>query len=280
MVPSKRGIAAGSRHVQNGGHMKSLPHPTTLYTIAMSHYSEKIRWLLDVEHARYREVALTPVFHVRPALIKGLRARTTVPVLQTGDHAVQDSTRIIEWLSRAYGPLDTLPVHLTEEIMAVEDRFDAIGKDVARYLYHTGFEHTETVLALWTRFASPFETHVVRWTYPLIKAIFKIKLNINATAAARAELRIDAALKSIEERLAQGHDYLVGTQFSVADITAASLLAPMACPLEHPVYGEPSFRDKMTSQQAMWSNRPGLDWVREMYKRHRGAVWVEPPRHA
>lgn len=259
--------------------MKSLPHPSTLYTIAMSHYSEKIRWLLDVEQARYREVALTPVFHVRPALIKGLRARTTVPVLQTGDHAVQDSTRIIEWLSRAYGPLDTLPVQLTEEIMAVEDRFDAIGKDVARYLYHTGFEHTETVLALWTRFASPFETRVVRFTYPLIKCIFKIKLNINAAAAERAERRIDAAVKWIEERLGQGHDYLVGSQFTVADITAASLLAPMACPLEHPVYGEPSFRDKMTSQQAMWQNRPGLDWVREMYKRHRGAVWVEPPRH-
>lgn len=260
--------------------MKSLPHPTTLYTIAMSHYSEKIRWLLDVEQARYREVALTPVFHVRPALIKGLRGRTTVPVLQTGDHAVQDSTRIIEWLSRAYGPLDTLPVQLTEEIMSVEDRFDAIGKDVARYLYHTGFEHTETVLALWTRFASPFETRVVRFAYPLIKCIFKIKLNINAAAAERAERRIDTALKWIEERLAQGHDYLVGSQFTVADITAASLLAPMACPLEHPVYGEPSFRDKMTSQQAMWQNRPGLDWVRDMYKRHRGAVWVEPPRHA
>lgn len=260
--------------------MKALPPPTTLYTIAMSHYSEKIRWLLDVEKAPYREVALTPVFHVRPALIKGMKARTTVPVLQTANQAVQDSTRIIEWLFQSYGPLDTLPMQLRDEVMAVEDRFDAIGKDVARYLYHTGFEHTDTVLGLWTRFASPFEARVVRWFYPLIKAVFKVKLNINEAAAARAEKRIDAALTWLETRLADGHDYLVGTQFTVADITAASLLAPMACPAEHPVYGEPSFRDKMAPRQALWQNRPGLAWVRDMYKRHRGAVWAVPPTHA
>lgn len=260
--------------------MKPLPHPTTLYTIAMSHYSEKIRWLLDVEGATYREAALTPVFHVRPALVKGLRGRTTVPVLQIDHQAVQDSTQIIEWLDTAYSPLTTLPAHLRDEIMAVEERFDAIGKDVARYLYHTGFEHTDTILALWTRFASPLETRVVRLAYPLIKAVFKIKLNINAKAAARAEQRIDAALTWLEKRLADGHDYLVGNQFTVADITAAALLAPMACPVEHRVYGEASFKDKMASQQALWQQRPGLDWVREMYKRHRGAMWAVPPRHA
>jgi glutathione S-transferase len=258
--------------------MKALPQPSTLYTIAMSHYSEKIRWLLDIERAQYREVALTPLFHVRPALIKGLRGQTTVPVLQVGTRAVQDSTRIIEWLARDYGPLSTLPAALQADIMAVEERFDAIGKDVARYLYYTGFEHTDTILGMWTRFATPFEARVVRWAYPLIKAIFKVKLQINAAAAQRAEQRIDAAMKWLEERLAGGHTYLVGDQFTVADLTAASLLAPMACPLEHPVYGESEFRAKMASTQALWRDRPGLEWVRQMYAGHRGPVWVREPR--
>lgn len=257
--------------------MTPLPQAATLYTIAMSHYSEKIRWLLDHEKVDYREVALTPVFHVRPALLKGMRARTTVPVLQIGRTAVQDSTRIIEWLARDHGPLSTLPAAQASPIMAVEERFDAIGKDVARYLYFTGFEHTETILEMWTRFASPFETRVVRWSYPLIKAVFKIKLNINAAAAQRAEQRIDTALRWLEDQIAQGRTHLVGDQLTVADITAASLLAPMACPLEHPVYGAPSFRSKMLPTQALWRDRPGLAWVRQMYARHRGPVWVREP---
>ncbi len=260
--------------------MISLPQPTTLYTIAMSHYSEKIRWLLDIEKATYREVALTPVFHVRPALIKGMRAKTTVPVLQVGTQAVQDSTCIIEWLAKDHGPLSTLPASLHQDIMAVENRFDNIGKDVARYLYFTGFEHTEVILSMWTRFASPLETRIVRLTYPLIKAIFKIKLNINTVAAQRAEERIDAAMQWLEARLASGNNYLVGNQLTVADITAAALLAPMACPIEHPVYGEAQFREKMASSNALWLNRPALHWVRQMYAQHRGNVWATLPSHA
>lgn len=254
--------------------------PLTLYTIAMSHYSEKIRWLLDAEGLPYREIALTPVFHVRPALLKGMRARTTVPVLQAGNTAVQDSTRIIEWLERTHGPLRLLPASQRDEIMAIEDRFDAIGKDVARYLYFSGFEHTDKILEMWTRFATPFENRVVRMAYPVIKGVFKVKLNINAAAAQRAEQRIDEAVRWLEARIASGNDHLVGDRLTVADLTAAALLAPMACPVEHPIYGEDSFRSKMAVNPALWQQRPGLDWVRRTYARHRGPVWAREPRAA
>jgi glutathione S-transferase len=252
----------------------------TLYTIAMSHYSEKIRWLLDAEGLPYQEEALTPVFHVPKALLKGMRAQTTVPVLQDGNRSIQDSTRIIDWLAAHHGPLRTLPAAQRDEIMAIEDRFDAIGKDVARYLYFSGFAHTDKVLEMWTRFATPTESRVVRATYPLIKAVFKVKLRINAADAARAERRIDEALRWLEQRVADGRLYLVGDRLTVADITAASLLAPMACPSEHPVYGEASFRDKMGVNPALWGQRPGLDWVRRLYREHRGPVWQQWPRAA
>jgi glutathione S-transferase len=249
----------------------------TLYTIAMSHYSEKIRWLLDAEKLLYREVALTPVFHIRPMLVKGLRGQTTVPLLEAGSQRIQDSTRIIEWLAKARGPLATLPAAQRAEIMAVEERFDAIGKDVARYLYYTGFAHTDEILRLWTRFATPAQARVIRLGYPLFKAVFKLKLSIHARAAQRAEQRIDEALRGLEAHLASGKRYLVGDQFSVADITAAALLAPMACPLEHKVYGEASFREHMASTNPLWQNRAGLDWVRSIYAQHRGPMWATMP---
>ena len=50
--------------------------PLTLYTFAMSHYSEKIRWTLDACDIPYREVCLSPAFHMGPALRMGGRGQT------------------------------------------------------------------------------------------------------------------------------------------------------------------------------------------------------------
>ena len=53
---------------------------------------------------------MTPAFHIVPALWMGKRGQTTLPIVQTASgYAVQDSPRIIDWLSRNLGPLDVLP---------------------------------------------------------------------------------------------------------------------------------------------------------------------------
>ena len=249
----------------------------TLYTIAMSHYSEKIRWLMDIEGLPYREVALTPVFHVLPALRMGGRGRTTVPVLRSGEHTVQDSTHIIQWLSTRPGGLRTLPNAQRAEIMALEDEFDALGNSVVRYLYQQGFAHTEFILALWTRFATPAQAGFLRVAYPVIRAVFKVKLRINEASAQRSARHLDAALTKLEARLADGRRYLVGDQLTVADLTAAALLAPLACPPEHGVYGQPEFIEKMASSGPDWRSRPGLQWVRRLYAEHRGPFWAQTP---
>ena len=80
-----------------------------LYSFAMSHYSEKIRWVLDHSHLPYEEICMTPVFHIRPALKMGKRGQTTLPILQDGDQCVQDSSRIVFWLEQNKGALTLLP---------------------------------------------------------------------------------------------------------------------------------------------------------------------------
>jgi glutathione S-transferase len=261
--------------------MSASPRPThiTLYTIAMSHFSEKIRWLLDVEGVPYREVALTPVFHVMPALLMGGRARTTVPVLKADGRSVQDSTRIIEWLGQ-HGGLATLPADHKAEIMAIEDQFDGIGDCVVRYLYQRGFDHPEFILSLWTRFATPAQSRFLKLAYPLIKQVFKVKLWINEASARRAEQQLNEVVSQLERRLADGRFYLVGERLTVADITAAALLAPLACPPEHAVYGAPAFIEKMALEGSAWRDRPGMAWVRQMYAQHRGAFWAVAPKPA
>ena len=102
------------------------------------------------------------------------------------------------------------------------------------------------------------------------------KLKINKKDVARAEQKIDAEIRWLEERIQHGQ-YLVGDQLTVADITAASLLAPLACPEEHPIYGTAEFREKMAGPAQQWADSPALKWVREIYAEHRGAIWAKPP---
>ncbi|MDF1782326.1 MAG: glutathione S-transferase family protein [Alcanivoracaceae bacterium] len=257
----------------------TTPNALTLYTINMSHYSEKIRWLLDYEGIPYVEKALTPAIHALPMLLKGGRGQTTVPLVQSGNVRVQNSPRIVDWLAREYGPLTSFPEASRDEIVAIQRRFDAIGKGVARYLYLPGFAHSALILDIWTQFSTPWENRVVRVTYPVIKAMFQLKLKINKKDVAIAQKRIDAEIKWLEGRIKQGR-YLVGNNLTVADITAASLLAPLACPPEHPIYGTVEFREKMAGAAQIWANSPALQWVRDLYAEHRGQIWKVMPNAA
>src|SRR5439155_518505 len=64
--------------------------------------------------------------------------------------------------------------------------------------------------------------------------------------------------------------YLVGDRFSVADLTAAALLAPAVFPPEFP-YAPPG---PLPAPVARWcdslASRPACRWTAEMYRRHRG----------
>ena len=86
----------------------------------------------------------------------------------------------------------------------------------------------------------------------------------------------DQQIKWLESRIKLGF-YLVGDSLSVADISAAAMLAPLACPVEHPIYGTHDFRTKMASAAKIWADSPALDWVREVYAKHRGQVWQVMP---
>lgn len=255
----------------------------TLFTFAMSHFSEKVRWALHASRRPFREVILTPAFHVLPALRMGGRGQTTLPILQerrlNGQLAhIQDSTRILLWLDERHGPLDILPQgpELRQECLDIEERFDAIGHDVARFLYFGAFQHDDKVLSMWTDHAPPWQARLTRAFYPLIKWLFKRRLKITGPAVARSEDRLQQCMAWLEGRLSDGRLYLVGSRLSVADITAASLLAPLACPKQHPVYGDPEFIQRMRSRNGpLRLDRPALVWVRKLYDLHRGDLQLQ-----
>lgn len=247
--------------------------PLTLYTFAMSHYSEKVRWTLDSSDIAYKEICLSPAFHIGPALRMGGRGQTTLPIVQGDGFSIQDSPRILTWLQSNRGPLAVMPLVLDTEVRKVEQRFDAIGKDVARYLYAGSFGVADThIVKLWTDHANTVQAAVIRATYPIMRWVFRQKLQINAKRVEVARARIREAMEWLDTQLADGRRFLVGDAFTVADITAAALLAPLACPAQHPVYGDPAYRSGMRAALQEWEGRPSITWVRELYATQRGTM--------
>jgi len=239
----------------------------------MSHYSEKVRWTLDVSDIAYRETCMSPAFHIAPALRMGGRGQTTLPIIQGDGFSIQDSPRILTWLQSNRGPLEVMPLALDTRTREVEQRFDAIGKDVARYLYAGSFGIADDhIVKLWTDHANALQATVIRATYPIMRWVFRQKLQIKPKRVELARTRIREALDWLDAQLADGRRFLVGDTFTVADITAASLLAPLACPAQHPVYGDPAYQVGMREALQEWEGRPGIEWVRNLYTSHRGAM--------
>lgn len=251
--------------------------PLRLYTFSLSHFSEKIRWTLGASGLAFEERAWTPFFHVPAAIRFG--GRTTVPILETAGVRVQDSTRILLWLEKNRAPFALLPADPTERdaSLAVEARFDRTGEEVVRYAYSSVLDDAESVVRFWTVDATPRQARVVRRWFPVMRWVFRRKLRLSAATVTRSRDTIASSVAWLESQGVPGKRYLVGNRFTVADLTAAALLAPLACPAEHPIYGSARYRAGIEPLVGPWQDGPAFAWVRQMYREHRGgwSRWAE-----
>ena len=244
----------------------------TLHTFSISHFSEKARWMLDASGIDYIEKPWVPFFHIIPALRLGGRKATTVPILVTETSSVQDSTRILLWLEKHRVPFALLPTDpaLREEVLTIEDRFDRIGTHVTRYAYRDALDDSEGIKTVWTLDASPLQKRIVGAAFPLMRAAFRKMLQLDKPkAVASSERTILEGMDWIATQVTDGRRYLVGNSLTVADITAAALLSPLACPDEHAVYSRPDFQKGVTTLKARHANHPAMVWVRQLYRDHR-----------
>jgi glutathione S-transferase len=247
-----------------------LSDPIKLYTFEISHFAEKIRWCLDLTGIPYEEVQWTPFFHIPRALWKS-RKRTTVPILESRGEVVQDSTAILGWLEKNRAPFPLIPTEdgARTEVLGVEERLDRAGSLLIRCVYNAALAIPGAVPKLWSLTASPIERRLLPVLFPHIEPRVRRAFKINPEGVARAEKTIAETLSWLDERVSHGGRFLVGDRLTVADITAASLLAPFASPDEHPVYSTPSFQASIASARSRFDAPRVFDWVRDIYRNHR-----------
>lgn len=86
-------------------------------------------------------------------------------------------------------------------------------------------------------------------------------------AAQQAKSRVLAILDRLEMELGD-REYLVGDRFSVADLTAASLLYPLVLPEQAPKQVQ-QMPERYERLRASLKGRRGYRWVQEIYAAHR-----------
>jgi glutathione S-transferase len=237
-----------------------------LWQYNFSNFNEKVRWALD-----FKRIA-----HVRNSLLPGapramlFSLRGTLPVLELDGERIVDSTRIIEALERRYPERPLYPQDEDERQRALEleNFFDEeAGHELRRATFYDFRDDPGYVSALLTTGRGPTTRRIFRIVLPGSMIYARRRYKIYAPDAEEGRAKIAAALdRIIAEQAPNG--YLVGSDFSVADLTAASLLFPLAWPPELQYrYPDPPKWQQMESL----AGHPAVDWIRETYRRHRGS---------
>jgi glutathione S-transferase len=203
--------------------------PARLITIAFSHFCEKARWALDRAGVDYVEDAHLPLFSYLP--LKRAGARRTAPALVTASREViSDSTEILRWCDH-HGDAEPLFPEDATEVETLEDDLDRrLGPASRRLAYYYLLPDHAGTREIMGRHGPGWERRLGKLARPLAAAFLRRGLRIDDAGAARSRAVIDGTFDALDARLADGRRYLCGDRFTAADLTFASLAAPLLLP--------------------------------------------------
>lgn len=236
-----------------------------------SHYCEKARWALDHKGIPFQATAIMPGYHVRT--VRKIAPKTSVPVLIDGEKVVQGSSEIIDYLEQKH-PNDSLTPKDTEQhnaCLEIERNADKrLGIPLRQILYSGLLPHTRFIRHCFTHPMPGHKQLIFTMLYPLLRRkIYGVYVKSDAEVEqAKAQFEIEMA--KTEKKLSQRR-YLVGEQFSRADLSVASMLSLLVMPDEHPFpWRAIPIPDPQTQAfYDAYQDHPVCEWVREVYREHR-----------
>jgi glutathione S-transferase len=205
-----------------------------LVTIPFSHFCEKARWALEYAGVPFVEDGHVPLLHYRATLSAG--GGRTVPVFVDGSTVLADSSDILRYADRLLPEERKLfPSHTHDEVTALEDRFDRkLGPHTRRVAYFHGLADKERTLRLATARVPRWEATLLRAARPVAVAMMRRGMRINAVSVVRSLAILDQLWDDVDALLKDGRHYLASDRFTAADLTFASLAAPLVFPPEQP----------------------------------------------
>lgn len=202
-----------------------------LVTIPFSHYCEKARWVLERAGLEFEERKYMPVLHMSATLPLGGRS---VPLLRAGSETFADSTDIALYVDSLLGedarlyPVDDAS---RTEVLALEDSFDRrLGPHSRRWVYFHLLGDRKRAMDFMGPSATKNQIRLFGAGFPVLTFMMKSVMRITPESAERSLRYARGVFHTVSERLSDGRRFLLGDRLSIADVTFASLGAPLVFP--------------------------------------------------
>ncbi len=238
-----------------------------LYQFPISHYCEKVRWALDYKGLLYQVKNLLPGLHWQTT--KRIAPRSSVPILQLDGEIIQGSAQIITALDQRYPQRSLTPTDpaLREAALQWEAMVDKeIGVHVRRFAYHTLLNQPKVVQSFFLQDGKWWWQPILKLMFPRLSSLMRQAMKIDEAGAEQSRQQLESALAKVCSQLSD-RDFLVGNQFSRADLAAAALIAPM---IMAPKYGL-NWPEVMPEPLQTWADTHTneLVWARQFYQTYR-----------
>ena len=253
----------------NADPARDRPQPPVLWQFRMSHYNEKARWALDYKRIAHVRETVIPGLHIPRLML--ISRQKQVPVLVADGEVIAGSGAIIEHIERTHPEPPLFPSEPAERQRALElARFfdEELGPYLRRALFYELLSDAGYCTAIFTHGSGLAMRTLYRASFPLVRVVMKLDMDIDEGSAADAVEKTLVALESLDN-LIQPSGYLVGTAFSVADLTAAALISPVVQPPQFP-YAFPPPNAGLKRLRKRLGHKRVRDWCLSIYEKHRG----------
>jgi glutathione S-transferase len=242
---------------------------TTLWHLRDSHFSEKVRWALDLKRVPHGRRTPPPGLHqlVAARLTPGHR---TLPILVLDGQAIRHSATIVATLDERFPDPPLMPADPPRRAraLALQDFADAeLAPYIRRYsLFHL-LQDTELVVAVALPGAGAAARRAMAAALPPLRHQLYRTYDVTPATVAVAHGRLLAALDRLEAEL-DGRPHLVGDAFTVADLASAAMLGPLLRPAGFPTT-MPWLPAPVAELKATLEAREAGRWAIDTYERHR-----------
>jgi len=234
-----------------------------------SHYCEKARWALDYKSLPFEAVAIMPGFHM--ITIRKYAPDTSVPVLLYNEEVVQGSSEIINYLEQHYPACPLTPENADERraCLAIERTMDErLGENLRQILYYRLLAYPDFIRYCFTHPMPQWRQFIFTLFYPILRYKIHQTYVISSAKVEQAKHEFALAMDEIAQQLEQ-KTYLVGKQFTRADLSVASMLSLLVMPSQHPFPWKEIPDPQARAFISEYQDHPVSKWVSKMYRDHR-----------